>query len=85
MSVDRQARHDHAPSAARGRRLDPAEKVARAADRLLDGIGGDPVVARSREIHSRVTNAGGRHFVSHARLIALADALAEWREAKSRV
>lgn len=63
-------------------RLDPAEKVARAAARIVDSIGQEQV-ERARVTHATVKGAGGQHFIANGRLVALADAIAEWRGERS--
>jgi hypothetical protein len=64
-------------------RLDPAEKVARAAARVVDSIGAAEI-ERARETHSNVKGVGGSHYISNGRLIALADAVADWKAAQRR-
>lgn len=59
-------------------KLDPAEKVARAAARIIDSIGEDKI-EHTRATHRRVKGVGGQHYIANGRLVALADAVAEWR------
>jgi hypothetical protein len=64
------------------KRLDPAEKVARAAASILDSLKPD-ALERARDLHERVPGVGGQHFISNGRLLALADAVEAWRTAKA--
>ena len=62
-------------------KLDPAEKVARAAAKIIDSIG-EEQIDRSRWLHERVKGTGGSHFITNGRLVALADAVEAWRAAR---
>lgn len=59
------------------KKLDPAEKVARAAARVLKSIGPDGV-AKARATNATVKGVGGQHYIGNGQLVALADALEEW-------
>lgn len=60
------------------RRVDPAEKVARAAASILDSLGHEEM-AHVRRTHANIKGVGGRHYITNGRLVALADAIAAWR------
>lgn len=61
-------------------RLDPAEKVARAAARVLDALP-EGTRERAEEIRQTVPGTGGTYWISHGRMCALFDAVEAWREA----